>query len=41
MTSEIHKGMEAKQNKDLNDKLQLNEGRKYCRMLPFGILQYF
>ena len=23
-----------KQNKDLNDKWQLNEGQKYCRMLP-------
>ena len=25
-----------RQNRDLNDKWQLNEGRKYCRMLPFG-----
>ena len=24
-----------RQNKDLNDKWQLNEGQKYCRMLPF------
>ena len=30
-----------RQNKYLNDKGYLNEGRKYCRMLPWSILQYF
>ena len=26
--------LQNRQNKDLNDKWYLNEGRKYCRMLP-------
>ena len=26
--------LKNRQNKDLNDKLKLNEGRKYCKMLP-------
>ena len=26
--------LKNRQNKDLNDKWQLNEGQKYCRMLP-------
>ena len=26
--------LKNKQNKDLNNKWQLNEGQKYCRMLP-------
>ena len=28
--------LENRQNKDLNDKWKLNEGHKYCRMLPLG-----
>ena len=24
-----------RQNEEFNDKLELNKGRKYCRMLPF------
>ena len=33
---------EKRQNKDLNDTWELNEGQKYCRMLPlWSILQYF
>ena len=27
--------LKNRQNKDLNGKWQLNEGGKYCRMLPF------
>ena len=26
--------LKNRQNKDLNDKWKLNEGQKYCRMLP-------
>ena len=26
--------LKNRQNKDFNDKWKLNEGRKYCRMLP-------
>ena len=26
--------LKNRQNKDINDKWYLNEGRKYCRMLP-------
>ena len=26
--------LQNRQNKDLNDKWLLNEGQKYCRMLP-------
>ena len=29
------------QNKDLYDKWKLNASQKYCRMLPWSILQYF
>ena len=28
--------LKNRQNKDLNDKWYINEGRKYCRMLPLG-----
>ena len=28
--------LKNRQNKDVNDKWYLNEGRKYCRMLSFG-----
>ena len=34
----VKRTLKNRQNKDLNDKWQLNEGQKYCRML---ILQYF
>ena len=30
----ILKHCKNRQNKDLNDRWKLNEGRKYCRMLP-------
>ena len=33
--------LKNRQNKVLNDKWQLNEGQKYCRMLQESILQYF
>ena len=29
--------LKNRQNKDLNYKWWLNEGRKYCRMLPFDL----
>ena len=28
------RSLKNRQNKDLNDKWKLNEGQKYCRMLP-------
>ena len=30
----LKRPLKNRQNKDLNDKWKLNEGRKYCRMLP-------
>ena len=32
----LKRPLKNKQNKDLNDKWLLNEGQKYCRMLPLG-----
>ena len=37
----LKRPLKNRQNKDVNDKWYLNEGRKYCRMLPLEILQYF
>ena len=33
----LKRPLKNRQNKDLNDKRQLNEGRKYCRMLPLEL----
>ena len=30
----VNQPLKNRQNKDLNDKLSPNEGRKYCRMFP-------
>ena len=30
----LKRSLKNRQNKDLNDKWLLNEGRKYCRILP-------
>ena len=30
----VKRPLKDRQNKDLNDQLSLNAGRKYCRMLP-------
>ena len=30
----VKRPLKNRQNKDLNDKCWLNEGQKYCRMLP-------
>ena len=33
--------LKNRQNKGLKDRWSLNAGQKYCRMLPWSILQYF
>ena len=37
----LKRPLKNRQNKGLKDKWKLKEGRKYCRMLSWSILQYF